>query len=291
MEAQPSKTYTLAGSAAWQRSQLTNPTYRHMNFTSHERKFITEAFDPEDEEEGFTGTTVEYVEPEGSDCHWSQISSDHEDDPEMTDTEDAVPGQPKMNRKGKFKKMAQKLYPRKMVGGAKVMGGAIRHPMMTGRKVNNFVRRKNKNSTQNASDLGASDTFHCTTDNLPPLTRSATTSEWDMRPTGEKQGIVLLRHISCIGNAQRRGILRRRNSCPFERVSTQGPPFRGEMNMEIEIDIDIEHRNFRPTASARPVPASPGDAPSERAPVPSRISLNYRADCSCEGSSISRTTR
>jgi hypothetical protein len=187
-----SNNFTLAGTPAWQEAQANNPAYRRLHFTERERAFINEALNSEGWKEGFTGTKVELIEPEGSDCHWSQISSDHEEDPEMTDAEDATgaDGQPKMTRKGKFKNMAKKLYPRKMVGGAKVMGGAIRHPMVTGRKVNKFVRRKNNTSAQNAGVPRNLHRLSCTTDDLPPLTRSATTSEWDMRPTGQQNSTI-----------------------------------------------------------------------------------------------------
>lgn len=189
MSAAPLKSYTLAGSQAWQQSQLNHPMNRPYHFTQREQDFINEAFDSEEEDEGFTGTKVELIEPSGPDCHWSQISSDHEEDQdlEMTDAED-IPtpeGQPKTTRKGKFKKIAKKLYPRKMVGGAKVgakvMGGAIRHPMATTRKVNKFVRRKN-NNTSNTRGVGMTQFSNHTVDDLPPLTRSATVSEWDTRP-------------------------------------------------------------------------------------------------------------
>src|ERR1700737_883284 len=139
MATQTRNNYTLAGSRAWhQHAQSNNPMYRQMHFTSREHDFINQPFDTADEEGGFTGTHVEFIEAEGSICRWSEISSDEEENAEMA----AVQGpatqkgeQPKLTRKGKFKKMALKLYPRKMVGGAKVMGGAIRHPMVTGRKV------------------------------------------------------------------------------------------------------------------------------------------------------------
>ena len=38
--------------------------------------------------------------------------------------------------------MGRRVYPAKMVMGAKVIRSAIRHPMVTSRKVQNFVHRK-----------------------------------------------------------------------------------------------------------------------------------------------------
>ena len=109
-----------------------------------------------------------YMQPEGSDRHSSVISFE-------TQEEDIS----SKDKKGKFKKMAKKLYPRKAIGGAKVLGGAIRHPMVTTRKVNTFVRR-NKNSKLGGGDDGMireeSPEWPLTED-LPPLTRSQTVTE------------------------------------------------------------------------------------------------------------------
>lgn len=108
-----------------------------------------------------------YMQPEGSDRHSSVISlANQEGDFSSKD------------KKGKFKKMAKKLYPRKAIGGAKVLGGAIRHPMVTTRKVNTFVR-KNKNSKLGGDDgmIREESPEWPLTEDLPPLTRSQTVTE------------------------------------------------------------------------------------------------------------------
>ena len=161
----PSNNYTLAGSPVWQELQRSKPITQ---FSLREREFIKDSL-TSDWEQDFTGTRVMYIEPEGSD-HMSMISRDDNDD-ELHKHQPNAPG------KGKFKKMAKRLYPAKVVGSAKVIGGAIRHPMVTGRKMNPFVQNAT-GSSRNACDhqtMGRS--TNAALDNLPPLTRSATMNE------------------------------------------------------------------------------------------------------------------
>ena len=162
--------------------QRNKPGYQ---YTRHDRNFFEESMN-EEWDRNLTGTRVEYVEPEGSEAHLSMLSLDDEPEPEteIDANDDNTSANPHIGpKKAKFKKMAKRLYPAKVVGGAKALGGAIRHPMVTGRKVNGFVRRKNGATTTTRGDVlvdGWDFPETTTTDGLPPLTRCATVSEREM---------------------------------------------------------------------------------------------------------------
>lgn len=149
------------------------------DYSTRERAFITDTLHSAERDQNITGTRVVYVEPEGSDQHLSLISSDDED-PEFT--ADATNIEPETNdgvehlsqrRPGKFKKAAKKLYPAKVVGGAKAIGGAIRHPMVTTRKVNKFVRRKD-NSNSARRNVLSPERPQSVIETMPSLSRSLT---------------------------------------------------------------------------------------------------------------------
>jgi hypothetical protein len=154
-------------------------------YTRRDQNFVEEAMN-EGWERNLTGTRVEYIEPEGSEAHLSMLSLDDEPEPEIdtndNDNDDTPINLPIGPKKAKFKKMAKRLYPAKVVGGAKALGGAIRHPMVTGRKVNGFVKRKNGATTATRGEVLVEgwDFPETTTDGLPPLTRCATVSEREM---------------------------------------------------------------------------------------------------------------
>lgn len=173
----PKKTYTLAGSPEWQKTQRCKPI---KEFSPYEREFIKDALTSEWDQD-FTGTRVIYIEPEGSDV-MSMFSNDDEAERDTNNNSNDALKRHQQNglRKEKFKKMAKRLYPAKAVGGAKVVGGAFRHPMVTGRKVNQLVRRKV--ATGSSRDAGRPRTARAaltsaSTDNLPPVKRSATMTE------------------------------------------------------------------------------------------------------------------
>jgi hypothetical protein len=163
----PSKTYTLAGSLEWQKTYRCKPI---TEFSLREREFIKESLTSEWDQD-FTGTRVVYIEPEGSDG-MSMISQDDENEQNKNGLKD---GQSNTQGKGRFKKMAKRLYPAKVVGGAKAVGGAFRHPMVTSRKVNRFVRQ-NKGTTASRDETAGGST-PVTIYDLPPITRSATMTD------------------------------------------------------------------------------------------------------------------
>lgn len=230
----PTKTYTLAGSSDWQKSQRSKQITQ---FSLREREFIKDSLTSEWDED-FTGTRVIYIEPEGSD-HMSMISND---DPTETNnsTTANLQNQPNAPGKGKFKKIVKRLYPSKVVGGAKVFGGAIRHPMATSRKVNHFVRRKNAASssrdTRRPANTGMSE--NTTNEDLPPLARCATMNEIQVGSHETSPGVSLFGITNSSAKTQKRGILRRRNSAPHLLrqednvqidVNPNGPTFEGEV--------------------------------------------------------------
>jgi hypothetical protein len=167
----PSKTYTLAGSPEWQKTYRCKPI---TEFSLREREFIKDSLTSEWDQD-FTGTRVVYIEPEGSDGV-SMISQDDENEQNKIGLTD---GQSNTQGKGRFKKIAKRLYPAKVVGGAKAVGGVFRHPMVTSRKVNRFVRRNNgTTASRDASRDGtAGGSTPVTTYDLPPITRSATMTD------------------------------------------------------------------------------------------------------------------
>jgi hypothetical protein len=84
-------------------------------------------------------------------------------------------------QKGRFKKLAKHFYPAKMVGGARAVGGAIRHPMVATRKVNHFMHKKNPPPGSSKTTGGYEEPvkwpLNHTTDDLPGLARSMTINE------------------------------------------------------------------------------------------------------------------
>lgn len=127
-------------------------------FSLREREFINEALTAEVDPD-LSGTKVIYVAPE-SDLS-SLMSEDEDDGP----TEGP----------GRLKKWGKKLYPAKMVAGAKVAGVAIRHPMVTSRKVNVF--RGKKNSREAVSARASFSVTDLRADAVAGLKRSATVRE------------------------------------------------------------------------------------------------------------------
>ena len=222
----PTKNYTLAGSPEWQKNQRSKPITQ---FSLREREFIKDSLTSE-WDENFTGTRVVYIEPEGSD-HMSMISND---DPTEGDnsTTASLQNQPNAPGKGKFKKIIKRLYPAKVVGGAKVFGGAIRHPMATSRKVNHFVRRKNAaGSSRDAHrPATAGRSSNNPLEELPPLTRCATMNEIHVGSHETSPCVSLFDSTNSSAKTQRRGILRRRNSAPH--------PLRPEDSIQINVDPD-----------------------------------------------------
>jgi hypothetical protein len=185
----PTNNYTLAGSAEWQKNHRSKQISQ---FSLREREFIKDSLSSE-WDENFTGTRVIYIEPEGSD-HMSIISND---DPTETNnsTTANLQNQPYAPGKGKFKKIVKRLYPSKVVGGAKVFGGAIRHPMVTSRKVNHFVRRKKGESSSRDArgPATAGRSANTTIEDLPPLTRCATMNETHVGSHETSPGVSVLR--------------------------------------------------------------------------------------------------
>jgi hypothetical protein len=147
--------YTLAGTQDWQSMQKSRPI---TTFSVREREFIKEALTAEIDP-NLSGTKVIYVAPPDSDL--SSLMSDDEDAPTQGP--------------GRFKKWGKKLYPAKMVAGAKVAGGALRHPVATSRRVNMFGGKKNgkedvsKRASVSVTDLSA--------EAVAGLKRSATVGE------------------------------------------------------------------------------------------------------------------
>jgi hypothetical protein len=188
----PGKSYTLAGSPEWQRTEKCKPI---SELSHREREFIKDALTSEWEPD-FTGTRVIYIEPEETDLK-SMFSSNEEGEPERNDAKNSTTGlqssQPNVSGKGRFKKMAKRLYPAKLIGGAKVAGGAIRHPMVTTRKVNQLVRRKGATESRNMlRGRVAGGTISATTEDLPPITRSATMTGPRKAPDGGSNSLSIL---------------------------------------------------------------------------------------------------
>src|SRR5579871_6620644 len=125
--------YTLAGTPAWQRSQRLKPI---REFSHGEKEFISDSLTSETEGT-LTGTQFQYIDPQPSDRRLSLTSFDFEDadsgdgEDNASAHEEEVDGGAVPRRPGNFKRAAKKLYPAKVVGGAKVLGSAIRHPMVT----------------------------------------------------------------------------------------------------------------------------------------------------------------
>jgi hypothetical protein len=146
--------YTLAGTQDWQSMQKSRPI---TTFSLREREFIKEALTAEIDP-NLSGTKVIYVAP---DSDLSSLMSEDEEGP-------AQGG-------GKFKKWGKKLYPAKMVAGAKVAGVAMRHPMVTSRKVNMF--RGKKNAREAVSKRASISVTDLRAEAVAGLKRSATVGE------------------------------------------------------------------------------------------------------------------
>ena len=171
--------YTLAGTPEWRETQRMKPIHE---FTSGEKAFIKKSLTSK-REDYVTGTRFQFIEPEPAERRLSMISFDLDDETEQTDHFD-VPEtglQATPRRPGKFKRVAKKLYPAKVVGGAKAIGGAVRHPMVAGRKVNRFVRRKSNNGQDPSGPI--SDRRQSLAEGLPPMARSMTITIGEQGPT------------------------------------------------------------------------------------------------------------
>jgi hypothetical protein len=188
---------------SWQRIQRSKPVSQ---YSQRERDFIKEALNSE-LDPNLTGTKVTFVKPEGED-DLSMYSKDDDDEFEGAGTSTETNPQ----RKQRFKKMAKRLYPAKVFGGAKVVGGAFRHPMVTTRKVNRFVRRRGGRGTGATPSLA---------DNLPPLTRSATMNDLHVETKNASDnsgaGRIPRNVTNKLATLPRRGILRRNSDPPAPR--------------------------------------------------------------------------
>jgi hypothetical protein len=152
-------------------------------YSTRQKDFIQESFNPQELARLPNGTHVVYVAPEGSDRHLSMISLDSSGGPSKGSSS---------TKKAKIKKLGQKLYPRKAIGGVKAVGGAIRHPMVTTRKVNSLVRKKGK-GVQGALEEEGEDITEESPDEwpLPLLTRSQTITELNTMVENTEEGIPL----------------------------------------------------------------------------------------------------
>jgi hypothetical protein len=154
--------WTLAGSPSWVEMQRSKNI---LQYSQHEREFMNEALTSNRSPE-IKGTSVRYVDDPALET-LSIFSKDQDDS--WTGS-----GLQTRNRKRivNMGNLAKRLYPgtivRGAVGGAKALGGAIRHPMITNRKVNEF--RKRKHAEKQARRNGDFDNF-------PPLKRSATMTD------------------------------------------------------------------------------------------------------------------
>ena len=222
----PTNNYTLAGSPEWQKNHRSKQIGQ---FSFREREFIKDSLTSE-WDENFTGTRVIYIEPEGSD-RMSIISNDDPTESNNSTTA-SLQNQPNAPGKGKFKKIVKRLYPSKVVGGAKAFGGAIRHPMVATRKVNHFVRRKNGESSSRDAcrPATAGRPANTTIEGLLPLTRCATMNDTHVGSHETSPGMSIYDGTNSSARAQRRGILRRRNSAPHL--------LRPEGNIQIDVDPD-----------------------------------------------------
>jgi hypothetical protein len=154
--------WTLAGSPTWVEMQRSKNI---MQYSQHEREFINEALTSNWSPE-IKGTSVHYVD----DPTLETLSNFSKDQNDSSAGSAHQTGHRK--RLMNMGNLAKRLYPgtivRGTVGGAKALGGAIRHPMITNRKVNEFMKRKHaeKHARRNGDF-----------DNLPPLKRSATMTD------------------------------------------------------------------------------------------------------------------
>ena len=158
--ASPANSNTLGEfpSASWQRIQRSKPV---AEFSRRERDFINESLSIKPNP-NIIGTKLTYVKPEGEDKH-SMYSKDDDDDEAPGASIEINP-----QHKQRFKNIVKRLYPAKVVGGAKAVSGAFRHPMATTRKVNRYMSRpgrKNAGATRSLAE------------ELPHLTRRATMTE------------------------------------------------------------------------------------------------------------------
>jgi hypothetical protein len=120
-----------------------------MAYAPHEREFMGKVAAPDTRHRNF-GNNTNFLRPAGAQRFSSQISLCSEDPYDVSELFDLLQdgpvapvqsGQPR--EKGqRMKNVAKKLYPAKMVGGARVLGSAFRHPMVTTRKMNAFMKRK-----------------------------------------------------------------------------------------------------------------------------------------------------
>lgn len=92
-------------------------------------------------------------------------------------------------KKAKIKLLGQKLFPRKAIGGVKAVGGAIRHHMVTTRKVNSLVRKKGK-GVEGAREEVEEEIREESPDEwpLPLLTRSQTITELNTMADNTEEG-------------------------------------------------------------------------------------------------------
>jgi hypothetical protein len=182
--------YTLAGTPDWQ--SMRNKSKPITTFSLRERDFIKEAltaeFDP-----NLTGTKVIYVAPDDGSDHMSLISND--------DKEGEAPGGSRAGTGqggGRFKRIAKRFYPAKVVGRAKAVGSAIRHPMVTSRKMNLFQQKKSASGQGKGKGLGlvsnrlSASVTDLAGDGFVGLKRSVTLTEGSADSAANGNGMCLL---------------------------------------------------------------------------------------------------
>jgi hypothetical protein len=222
---------------SWQRIQRSKPVAQ---YTRRERDFINESLNSKPDP-NLTGTKVTYLEPEGED-NFSMYSKDDDEEFEGAGTSTETHPQ----RKQRFKKMAKRLYPAKVFGGAKAVGGAFRHPMATTRKMNQFMRRPRGKRTKATSSL---------VDDLPPLTRSATMNDLHAgtkkASDNAEPGRIPHDVTNKLATLPRRGILRRNSDPPAPRrdVAVYFDLFDGGSTVSFQLPGDEDEKgsagNFR----------------------------------------------
>ena len=153
-------------------------------YSTRQRDFIQQSFNLRELERLPTGTHVVYIAPEGSDRHLSMLSLDNSAGPSNGSSSKSS-----STKKAKIKLLGQKLFPRKAIGSVKAVGGAIRHPMVTTRKVNNLVRKKGK-GVEGAREEVEDEIRDESPDEwpLPLLTRSQTITELNTMADNTAEG-------------------------------------------------------------------------------------------------------
>ena len=173
-----------SGQPSEQPQQKTQRSKKTCEYSTRQRDFIQQSFNLRELERLPKGTHVVYVAPEGSDRHLSMLSLDNSAGPSNGSS-----SKNPSTKKAKIKLLGQKLFPRKAIGGVKAVGGAIRHPMVTTRKVNSLVRKKGK-GVEGAREEVEEEIREESPDEwpLPLLTRSQTITELNTMADNTEEG-------------------------------------------------------------------------------------------------------